>query len=192
VPVTSVSLLDRLRSQPSPNDWQRLLDVYEPFIRQWLRDRALSEDRDDLVQDIMAVLVRELPRFKRQRPGSFRAWLRIVTAHRVSLWWRQRRGPARGAGGSAAVVELAELEDPASPVSRQWDLDHDRHVAQRLLEMLESEFSPHTWRAFRRQAVDGLPAAEVAAEMGTTVNAALVAKSKVLARLREEARELLD
>jgi RNA polymerase sigma-70 factor (ECF subfamily) len=174
VPVTSVSLLDRLRSQPSPNDWQRLLDVYEPFIRQWLRDRALSEDRDDLVQ------------------GSFRARLRIVTAHRVSLWWRQRRGPARGAGGSAAVVELAELEDPASPVSRQWDLDHDRHVAQRLLEMLESEFSPHTWRAFRRQAVDGLPAAEVAAEMGTTVNAALVAKSKVLARLREEARELLD
>jgi hypothetical protein len=40
--------------------------------------------------------------------------------------------------------------------------------------------------------VDGLPAAAVAAELGTTVNAVLLAKSRILRRLREEAAGLLD
>lgn len=190
--LTSVSLLDRLRSQPTSVDWQRLVEVYEPFIRYWLRDPALSDDRDDLIQDVMTVLVRELPRFRRQRPGAFRNWLRTVTAHRVSQWWRSRRGKAQAAGGSAAIRALAELEDPASDSSRLWDAEHDRHVARRLLELLEPEFTPPTWRAFQRQALDGATAARTAEELGLTVNAVLIAKSRVLQRLRAEAAGLLD
>ena len=56
----------------------------------------------------------------------------------------------------------------------------------------EPEFAPSTWQAFQRLAVDGRPAAEVAAELGTTVNAVLLAKSRVLRRLRQEARGLVD
>src|SRR5206468_872600 len=62
----------------------------------------------------------------------------------------------------------------------------------RLLEVAEPEFAPSTWQAFQRLAVDGRPAAEVAAELGTTVNAVLLAKSRVLRRLRQEARGLVD
>jgi RNA polymerase sigma-70 factor (ECF subfamily) len=40
--------------------------------------------------------------------------------------------------------------------------------------------------------LDGRPAADVAAEVGVTPNAALIAKSRVLRRLREEARGLTD
>ena len=57
---------------------------------------------------------------------------------------------------------------------------------------MEPEFTGPTWLAFRRQVIDGLPAAEVAAELGTSVNAVLLAKSRVLARLRKEARGLID
>ena len=55
-----------------------------------------------------------------------------------------------------------------------------------------SEFTPATWQAFRRQVVDGVKAAAVAAELGITPNAALIAKSRVLRRLRDEARGLTD
>jgi RNA polymerase sigma-70 factor (ECF subfamily) len=44
---------------------------------------------------------------------------------------------------------------------------------------------------FARFVLDGLPADEVAAELGTTPNAVYIAKSRVLARLREEAGGLL-
>jgi RNA polymerase sigma-70 factor (ECF subfamily) len=52
--------------------------------------------------------------------------------------------------------------------------------------------TPGTWRAFRRQVVDGAAAAAVATELGISVNAALLAKSRVLRRLRDEAGGLLD
>jgi RNA polymerase sigma-70 factor, ECF subfamily len=98
----------------------------------------------------------------------------------------------RPEGGTAAGDRLAQLADPASGLSRQWDADHDRHVARRLMDLLEPEFSPATWAAFRRQVVDGLSASAAAAELNTTVNAVLLAKSRVLRRLRDEAAGLID
>src|SRR5205814_8835149 len=75
MPATPVSLLDRLQRQPDAQSWERLVQLYEPFIRRWLRDPALGPDADDLPQEVLAVLVRDLPAFRRQRSGSFRAWL---------------------------------------------------------------------------------------------------------------------
>src|SRR5215831_187155 len=55
---TSVSLLQRLRHQPDPGSWQRLVDLYTPLLRDWLRRAALQpQDADDLIQDVFGVLV---------------------------------------------------------------------------------------------------------------------------------------
>lgn len=189
--VTSVSLLERLRAAPDPAAWQRLVDLYEPFVRRCLgRDAALANDLDDLTQDVMATLVRALPTFDWRRDGSFRAWLRTVTANRVRQWWRDRRTAA--VGGTDAGQQLVEVPDPAAGLSQRWDAEHDQHVLRRLLELIEPEFSPAVWRAFVRLALDGATAAEVAAELGTTENAVLLSKSRVLRRLREEAAGLVD
>jgi RNA polymerase sigma-70 factor (ECF subfamily) len=58
--------------------------------------------------------------------------------------------------------------------------------------LVEPEFTPSTWRAFRRVVLEGAPPTAVAAELGTSVNAVFIAKSRVLQRLRQEARGLLD
>jgi RNA polymerase sigma-70 factor (ECF subfamily) len=50
-------------------------------------------------------------------------------------------------------------------------------VFQKLLSVVQPDFSPTTWEAFRRFALDGLPAAQVAQELGLTENAVLQAKS---------------
>jgi RNA polymerase sigma-70 factor, ECF subfamily len=65
-------------------------------------------------------------------------------------------------------------------------------VLDRLLELIEPEFEAATRQAFRRQVVDGVPAKAVAAELRMTVNAVLIAKSRVLSRLRREADGLVD
>ena len=51
---------------------------------------------------------------------------------------------------------------------------------------------PVAWRAFQRVALDGESATEVARELGVSVNAVFIAKSRVLARLREEVAGLVD
>jgi len=56
---------------------------------------------------------------------------------------------------------------------------------------VQPDFQPNTWEAFRRFAIDGHRAVEVAAQLGLNVNSVLQAKSRVLKRLREEAGELL-
>ena len=60
------------------------------------------------------------------------------------------------------------------------------------MELIAPEFTPATWRAFRRQVLDGMTAAQAAEELGTSVNAALIAKSRVLRRLRREVQGLID
>ena len=58
--------------------------------------------------------------------------------------------------------------------------------------MIEPQFAPATWQAFRRGVLEGARPDTVAAELGMTVNAVFIAKSRVLQRLREEARGLLE
>ena len=72
---SSVSLLDRLKlAGPDASDWNRLQGIYRPLIHRWLvRVPGLGVEADDLAQEVFVVVIRELPRFERQREGSFRA-----------------------------------------------------------------------------------------------------------------------
>ncbi len=192
--LTSLSLLDRVRLRPDEDAWRRLVDVYTPLVRGWLGRYALAgPDADDLVQEVLAVVVRRLPEFRHaERPGSFRRWLRTITVNCLRDFWRARRLRPKATGDSAFLDVLNQLEDPDSAPSRLWDQEHDRHVTHRLLEMIRGDFEPNTWTAFQRVTLDGAAPDAVAAELGLSVNAVFIAKSRVLARLRAEARGLLD
>ena len=63
---------------------------------------------------------------------------------------------------------------------------------QRALAILEADFEPTTRQAYWQFVVCERPAAEVAAELGITVNAVYLAKVRVLRRLREELSGLLS
>jgi RNA polymerase sigma-70 factor (ECF subfamily) len=82
------------------------------------------------------------------------------------------------------------LEDPQSDLSRQWDREHDQHVVRQLLRRVVLEFKPRTRQAFRRNVLDGVPPARVAEELGISVQAVYIAKSRIMRRLREEVEEL--
>jgi RNA polymerase sigma-70 factor, ECF subfamily len=189
---TSVSLLDRLKAAgPDASDWNRLQGIYLPLITRWLsRVPGLGDEADDLAQEVFVVVIREIPRFQRQREGSFRAWLRQVTVNKVRTH-RRRRNRRLTVGVDATDGFLNSLADPNGELAREWNLDHDRHVFEKLLAVVQPDFSATTWEAFRRFAVDSLPAARVAEELGLSVNAILQAKSRILKRLREEAGDLL-
>jgi RNA polymerase sigma-70 factor (ECF subfamily) len=93
-----------------------LVDLYTPLIRDWLRRYGvLDSDRDDLTQEVMQVLVRELPNFRHDlRPGAFRRWLRNVTVNRSRVFWRDRHPHPVPSGDSDLGHVLDQLEDPNS------------------------------------------------------------------------------
>jgi RNA polymerase sigma-70 factor (ECF subfamily) len=187
---TPLSLLDRLRHGPDPASWDRLVRLYDPLIRGWLgRYGVQPADLDDLLQDVFGTLLKELPAFRHDlRRGAFRRWLRTIAVNRLRNFWRRRD---RTAGPDPEPL-LAELEDPSGDLSKLWDAEHDRHVARRLLELIEPDFEPTTWAAFRLLVLDGEDTRAVAGRLGLTPNAVRIAKSRVLARFRREAEGLLD
>ena len=183
---TSASLLEQARGGQAPA-WDRLVKLYSPVLYAWLGAAGLqSADSDDLTQRVLEVLVRRLPEFEHNgRPGAFRAWLRGITVNLLHEHWR-----ARPKGGADSA--LAQLADPAGGLSRLWDTQHDQHVLRALMEQVRPEFSESRWRAFCRVSLDGVAPRVTAEELGMTVNAVLIAKSRVLARLKQEARGLID
>jgi RNA polymerase sigma-70 factor, ECF subfamily len=192
VDPTSVSLLDRLKAaKPDASDWARLQGIYLPLIERWLsRVPGLGDESADLAQEVLIIVFRQVPRFDRRREGSFRAWLRQVTVNEVRRYRaKQRRRPTVGFDPTGDFLE--RLADQAGELAREWDRDHDAHVVQKLLALVEHDFSPTTWDAFRRFGIEGVPAARVAEELGLSENAVILAKSRVFKRLREEAGEIL-
>ncbi len=189
---TSLSLLVRLKAaEPQATDWQRMQGIYLPLIQRWLRRApALRDEADDLAQEVFLVVIRELPGFERRREGSFRAWLRTITANKARTYCKGR-DRRRTVGMDRTETFLEQMADPDSDLAREWDREHDEHVIRKLLAAVQSDFNPTTWEAFRRLSLDGLPAARVAEELGMPENAVLLAKSRVVRRLRQEAGDLL-
>ncbi len=170
--------------------WRRFEALYAPLIRGWLFGQGVPDaDADDLAQEILLVIFREMPSFDHNgRKGAFRKWVPSVTVNRLRGYWRARRnGPLNGHD-----ERLALLEDEGGEPGRAWDREQDEHVAAQVMRLVEPVFAPSTWRPFRLVVVEGRSAASVAEESGLSVNAVLIGKSRVLRRLREEVRGLVS
>jgi RNA polymerase sigma-70 factor (ECF subfamily) len=190
---TRQSLL--LRAQTGETDaWKDLTDLYRPLILAWLaRQGVPAGDLEDLCQEVLFSVVKNLPGFQHSgQRGAFRAWLRTIVCSRTADYWRASDAGLQASGGSGATAALQQIADPDSELNRQWDHEHDRFVLQCLLDLIEQEFEPITLRAFRRLALDGASGAQAAHELGLSVTAVYVAKSRVMARIRKKAEGLID
>ncbi len=191
---TSLSLLDRVRQHPDSECWNRLVELYAPLLKRWLtRYQVQDSDSDDLVQEVLSVVARELPTFQHnQQTGAFRSWLRTILVNRLRDFWRGRQYRPIATGDSDFKRQLDELADEKSKLSRVWDRQHDDHVMRRLMDSVRPKIAASTWTAFRRQMIDGATASKTAKELGISVDSAYAAKSRVLRMLRQEARGLID
>jgi RNA polymerase sigma-70 factor (ECF subfamily) len=191
---TSLSLLERLRQSPENESWPRLSDLYTPLIRTWLRRYEVQDsDANDLVQEVLLAVSKDISRFEHAgHPGAFRGWLRTVLTNRLRKFWRLRDRRPQARGDSDVDARLAQLEDPYSELSLIWNREHDQHVLRQLLVLAEPNFEANTWKAFCRVALDGAKPDLVAEEMGISLNAVCLAKSRVIRRLRQESTGLIE
>lgn len=91
-----------------------------PLLRGWMvRAGVQTADVDDLVQDVLLVVHRELPAFQHNQPvGAFRSWLRQFVVHRLRNFWRSRGRLIASGHDSQLEEQLRQLEDDGSQLSR--------------------------------------------------------------------------
>src|SRR6185369_519312 len=107
---TPRSLLQRVRNDPASADWKRLTDLYTPFLMRIVQHFGVADaDRDDLIQEVFTVVVREIGEFEHnEQRGAFRRWLRTITLNRL-----------RGAWRDAATQKAAPFDSDALLASQQ-------------------------------------------------------------------------
>ena len=185
-PLTRASLLVQLRTGSNHVAWQEFVRLYGPVIYGFARQRGLQDaDAADLMQDVMRSVSTSIGRLEYdRRQGTFRGWLFTITRNKIFNFLSARRIRPQGSGDST-TNRLLNAQPEASDGSEAWELEYQRRLAALAMDRIKGEFQDKTWRAFWRTAVEGLSAAEVSQEVGLSPGAIYVAKSRVLARLKE-------
>jgi RNA polymerase sigma factor (sigma-70 family) len=184
-------LLVQLRDGANNGAWQEFMKLYGPVVYGFARKRGLQDaDAADLMQDVMRSVSSAIGRLDYDRTqGTFRGWLFTITRNKVFNFLSARRIRPQGSGDTTTNQLLASHPD-ANDGSDDWELEYQRRLASIAMQRVQSEFHENTWQAFRLTAVEGAAAAEVAKQLGMSPGAIYVAKSRVLARLKDEVENL--
>jgi RNA polymerase sigma factor (sigma-70 family) len=192
-PVTRASLLLRIRDGQDKEAWRQFVEIYASLIYGFARKRGLQDaDAADLMQDVLRSIASAVGRLDYDpRRGSFRSWLYTVTRNKLySFLDGQRRHP-RGSGDSGAQQLLEEQAGPDDSAAA-WDQEYQRRLFGWAADHVRAEFQEATWQAFWQTAVEGRGPKDVARELNLSPGAVYVAKSRVIARLREKIQEVQD
>lgn len=186
-PLTRASLLLQIRDGSNHAAWNEFMNLYGPVVYGFARKRGLQDaDAADLMQDVMRSVATAIGQLNYDRKrGSFAGWLFTITRNKVFNFLSARRIRPQAAGDTATNQMLNSHPDEAE-TSETWEIEYQRRLASLAMDKIKSEFQDNTWRAFWLTAVEGVSASEAASQVGLSTGAVYVAKSRVLARLKEE------
>jgi RNA polymerase sigma factor (sigma-70 family) len=191
-PLTRPSLLLRLRDTDDLEAWSEFVRLYTPLVFGHCRRHGLQEaDAADVAQDVMRVAAGALPEFNYDaNRGKFRGWLLQTTRYRLHKFFaRQKRTPQ---AASETTIER-HLDGAAnSEEQARWEEDYRQRLFDWAAEKARVEFQPATWDAFWKTAVDSVSVKEVAGQLGISIGAVYIARSRVIARLRELIETITD
>jgi RNA polymerase sigma factor (sigma-70 family) len=193
-PNTRRSLVLRLRNLDDQAAWTEFVDVYEPLLYRLARGRGLQDaDARDLCQDVFRAVASAIDRWDPDpAKGRFRGWLfRIARNHVVDFLVDQGRHP-RGSGRTSVHEMLAARPGDDSGAAVEFAAEFRRRAFHWAAGQVKNEFADSTWRAFWLTGVENRPVADVAGELGMSPGAVYVARSRVLARLRDRVEQLTE
>jgi len=190
--LTRASLLARLGDPEDRAAWCQFVELYGSLVYGFARQRGLQDaDAADLTQEVFLAVARAMGRWRYDpRQGSFRGWLYGITRNKVVGFLQRRRSQPVGTGDTDAQMRLAEEPCPGMDPEGDWEREFQRQLFRMAAARIQDGFAPTTWMAFWRTAVEGKSGASVAQELGVSVGAVYVARSRVLARLTEQVRQL--
>jgi RNA polymerase sigma-70 factor (ECF subfamily) len=191
---TRPSLLVRIRDAGDRTAWEQFVEIYAPLVYRFARKRGLQDaDAADLTQDVLQAVARASRRLEYDpERGTFRGWLFTVARNKLHNFLARRQRLPQADDG-ADVQRLLDAQ-PAREADEAalWEREYEQRLFDWAAEQVRDDFQESTWQAFWRTAVEGEGAREVAAALGTSIGAVYVAKSRVLARLRERIQEVLS
>jgi RNA polymerase sigma-70 factor (ECF subfamily) len=192
LPETRPSLLVRIRNTQDKEAWHQFVQIYGPVVYGYGRKHGLQDaDAADLMQEVLRAVSLAAGRLEYDpQRGSFSGWLFTVAHHKLHDLLARRNRQGQGSGDTGMQEWLGE-QQPARPEDVDlWDQEYQRRLFTWAAKQVREQFQQSTWQAFWQTAVEGKSGQAVAKELGMTVAAVYLSKSRVMARLREQIQQL--
>jgi RNA polymerase sigma-70 factor (ECF subfamily) len=93
-------------------------------------------------------------------------------------------------GGSEERAALEAQPDRSPELEELWEREYQQNLFAVVAAQVRGDFQESTWQAFWLTAVEGQAPTQVAADLNLSVAAVYLAKSRVMARLKERVRDL--
>jgi RNA polymerase sigma-70 factor (ECF subfamily) len=184
--ATRASLLLRIRDPRDRIAWGEFVALYAPLIHAYGMRRGLQDaDAADLAQDVLRAVNRSAATFDYDPSrGSFRGWLLTVTRNELRKLCGRKARQAVGTGDTQIHSALAQ--QPGHADDTTWDHDYQWNLFEWAAARVRPEFREASWQAFWQTAVSGREVSEVAGELGISVGAVYIARSRITTRIRQE------
>ena len=185
--LTRSSLLERLRVGCDHASWEEFFDQYWQMIFHVARRAGLSEaDAQDVVQETVVEAVACLPRFERQREGSFRSWLCQITRSRVARHYRKEYQLHRRVNALTEEHAARPMPGAEPDLEAIWDEEWQRNLLWAALERVKRQVSPRHYQIFHCHVLQEWDVAEVARQLDVSQSMVYVTKHRVGALLKRE------
>jgi RNA polymerase sigma-70 factor (ECF subfamily) len=191
--ATRPSLLFRVRDSQDEEAWRQFVDIYAPLVYGFARRQGLQDaDAADVTQEVLRAVSVAIGQFEYDAErGSFRTWLYTVARSKLITFLSRRRRQCQGTGDTSAHELLKEQPAPED-ADQRWEKEYERRLFTWAAEQVRGSVQDSTWQAFWQTAVEGKSGKEVARQLGLTVAAVYLAKSRVMSRLREQIQQVRD
>jgi RNA polymerase sigma-70 factor (ECF subfamily) len=191
-PSTRYSLLVCIQDPQNHAAWVEFVEIYEPFLYRLARRRGLQDaDARNLCQEVFGVVAKSARKWTPDASrGSFRGWLFRVARNLMIDSFRKQRRQVAGTGNSDVQRLLEDVPTFTDEQEHLIETEYRRHLFDAAARSIEKEFAPSTWQAFWRTAVQSQGTGEVAIDLGMSLGAVYIAKSRVVARLCRRIKEI--
>ena len=181
IPVTSITLLKDLARGTDSVRWTEFFQKYEQPMRAFLRAKFRMADADDVIQETMIVLTRQLPdyHYTPDAKGHFRNYVLGILKHKAedALKSTVRENDRRAAFGREPPPQTRADEDNA------WRLTVMNAAIDQL--MGDGSINVRTREIFRHVALLHESAESVASQFGVTRNNVDQIKNRLIRRLTD-------
>jgi RNA polymerase sigma-70 factor (ECF subfamily) len=180
-------LLARVSDPLDREAWQEFASIYRPLVYRVGRRLGLQDaDAQNLAQDVLQKICKKVAQWESGKPaGSFRRWLSIV-ARNAALDAIRRVQPDAPRGGTSVQVQLQQIAKSADASDTLFRLEWEREAFRCAARRIRDEFSDATWTAFWETMIEGKSCGELAEQLGKSLGAIYIARSRVVRRLKLE------
>lgn len=187
---TRHTLLQRACDAGNERAWEEFVTHYRRFILYILRELGVdSNDVEDLTQQILLTLTRDLPRYDRSR-ARFRTWLSGVIRNIALVHFRTQRSQRshhQALENEQALCVPGREPEITQLIEKEWST----YIANLAMERVREVFQGQAIEVFEL-GLDGLSAAEIAERCKLSVASVYTLRKRVKKRLYLEIRAVAN